>query len=115
VALAFASRGNYTRARRYVRAERSEALVQVQRQTVLVIREFVPLDQVVECYADRMRPSQVRTWRELFWEMFGRGGLFSLRPLPTTDAERQLIDHPEAIQPKDLTRLNLDSGAPRRD
>jgi hypothetical protein len=35
--------------------------------------------------------------------------------LPTTDTERQLAGEHENPQPKDLTRLNLDSDTPGRD
>jgi hypothetical protein len=56
-----------------------------------------------------MRPNRVRTWRELFAEMFLRGGLFSLRPLPKTDAERELESEQVKPLPEDATRLNLRS------
>lgn len=60
-----------------------------------------------------MRPSRVRTWGDLFWEMFMRGGLFSLQRLPQTAAEREL-DADRAEPPRDLTRLKLndDGSAP---
>jgi len=55
-----------------------------------------------------MRPTGwPRTWREWFFETFGRGGYFSLRAMPTTEAERQQQAE-KAMPPKDVTRLNLD-------
>lgn len=60
-----------------------------------------------------MRPNRVRTWRDWLFETFGRGGYFSLRPLPTTEAER-LQQVNEAAPPKDITRLNLDAEPPKR-
>jgi hypothetical protein len=39
------------------------------------------------------------------FETFGRGGYFSLRPLPTTEAERN--QRTEPAPPKDITRLNI--------
>jgi len=60
-----------------------------------------------------MRPNRVRTWREWLFETFGRGGYFSLRPMPMTEAERrQQAEH--AAPPKDVTRLNLDADQPKR-
>jgi hypothetical protein len=62
-----------------------------------------------------MRPTGwPRTWREWFFETFGRGGYFSLRPMPKTEAERQLQADKNATPPKDLTRLNLDPDQPRQ-
>ncbi len=55
-----------------------------------------------------MRPARVRTWREWFREMFLRGGYFSIRPLPTTQAERDLASERKTRLPKDATRLNLE-------
>ena len=55
-----------------------------------------------------MTVSRMRTLREWFHETFVKGGYFSLRPLPTTKAERAEAAHrlpPE----KEITRLNLDS------
>jgi len=57
-----------------------------------------------------MRPKRVRNWRELLFDMFGRGGLFSLRPLPKNEAERELESNQKKSLPKDATRLNLHSG-----
>jgi len=58
-----------------------------------------------------MRPDRVRTWREWLFETFGRGGYFSLRPLPMTEAERQQLA--ENAAPKDVTRLHLDADPPK--
>ena len=60
-----------------------------------------------------MRPNRVRTWREWLFETFGRGGYFSLRPMPMTEAERQQQAE-NAAPPKDVTRLNLDVDPPKR-
>ena len=60
-----------------------------------------------------MRPARVRTWRDWLFETFGRGGYFSLRRLPLTDAERQQKAANEPA-PKDITRLNLDTEQPKR-
>ena len=60
-----------------------------------------------------MHPNRVRTWREWLFETFGRGGYFSLRPLPLTEAERQQLAENAAPQ-KDVTRLNLDADPPKR-
>jgi len=55
-----------------------------------------------------MRPTGwPRTWRAWFFETFGRGGYFALRPMPTTEAERQQQAE-KAMPPKYVTRLNLD-------
>jgi hypothetical protein len=57
-----------------------------------------------------MTISRIRNVREWFHETFVRGGYFSLRPLPTTNAER--AEAAKSIQPeKNITRLNLDSDA----
>jgi hypothetical protein len=47
-------------------------------------------------------------WREWLFERFGRGGYFSLRPLPMTEAERKQNAESHAT-PADITRLNLDT------
>jgi hypothetical protein len=60
-----------------------------------------------------MRPARFRTWREWFTESFLRGGYFSIRPLPTTQAEREQADERSARVPKDATRLNLDDSDDR--
>jgi len=54
-----------------------------------------------------MRPERVRTWREWLFETFGRGGYFSLRPLPMNEAEQEQAAE-KNVPPKDITRLNLD-------
>jgi hypothetical protein len=54
-----------------------------------------------------MRPARFRTWREWFNESFLRGGYFSIRPLPTTQAEREQAGQ-RVTKPKSMTRLNLD-------
>jgi hypothetical protein len=54
-----------------------------------------------------MRPHPVRTWREWFYESFLRGGYFSIRPLPSTEAERDLDGQQEQPPPKDAIRLDL--------
>jgi hypothetical protein len=59
-----------------------------------------------------MRPNRVRTWREWLFETFGRGGYFSVRAMPTTEAER--LQAEGATPPKGVTRLNLDADDPRR-
>ena len=58
----------------------------------------------------RLRP--VRTWRDWVFETFGRGGYFSLRPLPMTDAERGL-EAERPTTPRNVTRLNLDDDPPQ--
>jgi hypothetical protein len=46
------------------------------------------------------------------FETFGRGGYFSLRPMPITEAEQQQAEPMPA--PQDITRLNLDVEQPKR-
>jgi hypothetical protein len=57
-----------------------------------------------------VRRERVRNWGEWLFEVFGRGGYFSLRPLPMNDAERE-----QAVEkhtpPNDITRLNLEEGS----
>ena len=60
-----------------------------------------------------MHPNRVRTWREWLFETFGRGGYFSLRPMPMTDAEREQQAE-KATPPSDVTQLNLDAYLPTR-
>jgi hypothetical protein len=62
-----------------------------------------------------MRPARVRTWSDVIWEMFERGGLFSLRRPGTAEAERQLqAERRSADQPGEITRLNIQPDAPPR-
>jgi hypothetical protein len=58
-----------------------------------------------------VRPVRTHNWREWFVETFLRGGLFSIRPLPTTDAERRLAadEQDRKSRGKETTRLNIDS------
>jgi len=60
-----------------------------------------------------MQLNRVRTWREWLFETFGKGGYFSLRPMPTTQAERRQQAENQA-PPEDITRLDLDADPPRR-
>jgi hypothetical protein len=55
-----------------------------------------------------MRPKPVRTWREWFFESFVRGGFFSIRPLPKTQAEDELEGERKEPLPKGATRLDLE-------
>ena len=55
-----------------------------------------------------MRPARVRTWREWLFETLAWGGYLSLRPLPTTEAERNERTKPPE-PPEDITRLNIDA------
>lgn len=57
-----------------------------------------------------MRPNRVRTWGDWFWEVFMRGGLFSLRRMPTSSAEREL-EAERVSSPRDLTKLHLNDDA----
>jgi hypothetical protein len=56
--------------------------------------------------------TRARTWHEWLYQTFVRHGYFAVRPLPSTEAERQ-----EGVEntapPKDITKLNLDSGPTR--
>jgi len=54
-----------------------------------------------------MRPNRLRAWSDWYHE-FLSGGLFSLRPLPKNQAERELEDRRKTPLPKDATRLNLE-------
>lgn len=54
-----------------------------------------------------MRPNRLRTWRDWYHE-FIRAGLFSLLPLPKTQAERELEGQVTPPLPEDATRLNLE-------
>jgi hypothetical protein len=56
-----------------------------------------------------MRPNRLRTWVD-WYEEFLRTGLFSLRPLPKNQAERELEPQETPPSPKDVTRLNLECG-----
>ena len=62
-----------------------------------------------------MTVARMRNWREWFYQTFVRHGYFSVRPLPTTEAER-LEASTHVVQPTaDLTRLNLDSASSPRE
>jgi hypothetical protein len=61
-----------------------------------------------------MQPNRVRTWRAWLFETFGRGGYFSLRPLPLSDAERQQQQAESQPPPADMTRLNIDPEPTKR-
>ena len=50
-----------------------------------------------------MRLARVRTWREWLFESLGRGGYFSMGPLPTTEAERN-----ERTKPPEPPKTSLD-------
>ena len=56
---------------------------------------------------------RTRSWREWFFEVFAPNGYIPFHPLPMTDAERKERAERE-VQPKDITRLNLDDVQPRR-
>jgi hypothetical protein len=58
---------------------------------------------------------RARRWREWLRDTFIRGGYFSLRPLPTTEAERR--EAAEAARPSDttITRLDLESSSNPRE
>jgi hypothetical protein len=65
-------------------------------------------------YTPPMRPHRISTWREFIFEFFGRAGLFSLRPMPMTEAEREEAAR-DVAPPKGITRLNLDSAKAKND
>jgi hypothetical protein len=52
--------------------------------------------------------SRKRGWRDWFREAFVRQGLFSMRPVPLSLAEKGESAE-NVVKKKDMTRLNLDS------
>jgi hypothetical protein len=54
-----------------------------------------------------MSPNRLRTWRDWYHE-FIRSGVFSLLPLPRTQAERDLERPTAPPLPEDATRLNIE-------
>ena len=70
------------------------------------------VDHAFECYILVIRPAGVRTWREWFFETFIRGGPFSIRLLPTNQAERQQQAEQKITPPEEITRLNLNAILP---
>jgi len=62
-----------------------------------------------------MPPGRVRTWGDWFYEVFMRGGLFSLRRLPISHAERQEEAERKVMPPENITKLNLNSDSSHRD